>query len=86
MLITSVYKNRFKIKNFKPLFLKSLLKIGINPQIHYKPIHKLTLYKNRYKNKIYLSPKNITDKPIIPIYYNMTLKQVKFVATNILKL
>ena len=66
-----------KLKISKPLFLKSLLKIGINPQIHYKPIHKLTLYKNRYKNKnLPESEKYYRQTLSIPIYYNMTLNKL----------
>ena len=76
-----------KLKISKILFLKKLLKLGINPQLHYKPIHMLTLYKNKIKNKnLKESEEYYAETISLPIFFDMTFKQVRFVSNSILKI
>ena len=76
-----------KLKISKLIFLKSLLKIGINLQLHYKPVHMLTLYKKKFGNKNFKEAEKYYSETLsLPIFFNMTLKQVNFVARNVLKI
>ncbi len=76
-----------KLKISKLEVLRSLRKVGINLQIHYKPIHMLTLYKKKNKKqKLIEAEKYYAETLSLPIFFNMTLKQVNFVAKNILKI
>ena len=73
-----------KLKISKLIFLKSLLKIGINLQLHYKPLHMLTLYKKKFgKKKFKEAEKYYSETLSLPIFFDMTLKQVNFVAKNL---
>ena len=75
--------NKLNISKFT--LLKSLKKLGINLQIHYKPIHMLSLYK-RQNQKLKESEKYYLETLSLPIFFDMTLKQVNFVAKSIVKI
>ena len=76
-----------KLKISKLNFLKSLRNVGINSQLHYKPIHMLTLYRKKFgKKNLIESEKYYSETLSLPIFFNLTLKQANFVAENVLKI
>ena len=61
---------------------KKLFDIGINCQIHYRPLHTLEPYKAKhedFKNSLDWYNSSLS----LPIYYDLTDKEVKFVAKSI---
>ena len=76
-----------KLKISKLTFLKLLRKLGINPQLHYKPVHMLTLYKKKFgKKTLKESEKYYSETLSLPVFYEMTLHQVNFVARSVLRI
>ncbi|RLA75400.1 MAG: hypothetical protein DRG11_01415 [Epsilonproteobacteria bacterium] len=81
-LIIEVDKNR-------DAFAKELKQKGISTGLHYIPLHLLTYYKEKYKNKITKYPNALSSFSRVlslPIYANLTYSQVNYVCQQIIDL
>ena len=76
--------NFFKIS--RDIFLKRLLTKKISLQVHYVPIHFLSSYKNKSKEKFPVAEKYYTKTVSLPIYYNLRRKQMIKVVHEIKKI
>ncbi len=75
-----------KIDKNRDSFALELKKVGIECGLHYIPLHLLTYYKAKYSLKINNFPKALKSYQqilSIPIYANMTDKDVKYVCDKI---
>ena len=71
-----------RVKN-RNKFMKEMKNVGIETGIHYRPIHKLSLYKQ--KNKL-LVTENIENEIVsIPNHPNLKINDVEFIIKNINK-
>ena len=69
-----------RVKN-RNNFMKKLSELGIETGIHYKPIHKMTFYKNKIKLPI---TEKVTDEIVsIPIHPNLVDHEVDFIIKAI---
>ncbi|MEA1916034.1 MAG: DegT/DnrJ/EryC1/StrS aminotransferase family protein [Campylobacterota bacterium] len=78
-----------KVNKNRDSFARELLENGIHTGLHYKPMHLLTYYKNKYNFRINDFPvalKNYGQILSIPIYSAMSDKEVKFVCDTILEI
>jgi len=69
-----------RVKNRK-FFMKQLLDSGIETGIHYKPIHKMTFYKN--KTKLPITEKVGNEIVSIPIHPNLNDDDVDYIIKKI---
>ena len=71
-----------RVKN-RNKFMREMKNVGIETGIHYRPIHKLSLYKQ--KNKL-LVTENIENEIVsIPNHPNLKINDVEFIIKNINK-
>jgi len=69
-----------RVKN-RNKFMKEMKEVGIETGIHYKPIHKLSLYKKKKKLEI---TENIEKEIVsIPNHPNLKMNDVEFIIKNI---
>jgi len=69
-----------RVKN-RNKFMKEMKEVGIETGIHYKPIHKLSLYKQKKKLEI---TENIEKEIVsIPNHPNLKMNDVEFIIKNI---
>ena len=70
------------VKNRKK-FMKNMLEKGIETGIHYKPVHEMTLYKNKISLPV---TENIGKEIVsIPIHPNLTQTNIDYIIKNINK-
>ena len=71
-----------RVRNRKE-FMKEMSNVGIETGIHYKPIHKMSLYKQKKK---LLVTENIEKEIVsIPIHPNLKERDIEFIIKNINK-
>ena len=64
-------------------FLKKLKKKKINLQIHYKPAYKFKIYK-KFDSKKYVNSDIFYDQTVsLPIYFNLSNKELQYIVKNI---
>ena len=78
-----------KIKQKKDLFIKKFLKKNIRLQVHYIPINSQPYYKKKYgfkknyfRNSIHFFQREIS----LPIYYDLSNPQLKYILNNFKKI
>lgn len=65
------------------LFLR-LHKKGIGTSVQYNPLHLMTYYKKRFKKKDFSVSNLLKDQILcLPIYPNISIKQIKYVVSNL---
>jgi len=69
-------------------FIEKMAELGVGTSVHYKPIHRMTYYKNRYK----LNPENYPNAEKIwngtvslPIYNTLSFDELKYVCECVKK-
>ena len=63
--------------------MKKMLEKGIETGIHYKPVHEMTLYKNKISLPV---TENIGKEIVsIPIHPNLTQTNIDYIIKNINK-
>ncbi len=70
-------------------FIKQLSKAGIGTSVHYKPLHRMTYYKNKYGLKPDAFPnaeKTWQGNVSLPIFPYMTEDELKYVSRTIKKI
>lgn len=81
--------NFSKFKISKEIFFKKLKKLKINLQVHYIPIHLQPFYKKKFKTKtgdFPISEKFYKEEVSLPIFYNLSNKNVLKVVKSIKKI
>ena len=69
---------RDELKNY-------LIEKGISCRVYYEPIHLKTYYKNKYKKRNLCNTENISKSILtLPIYPEMTKKEIFYITKNIL--
>ena len=68
--------------------MKQFLKSGIVTQVHYIPVFIHPYYKNKYKNKKkYLNSINFYNSALsIPLFYDLSDKEQRYVIKKVKKL
>ena len=74
-----------KINKKKVDLLNYLLKSNIIAQQHYMPIYKYSFYKSLRKKKFYGAEKYYKKAVSLPIYFNLTIKQVDYIKIQLYK-
>ena len=74
-----------KINKKKADFLNYLLKNNIIAQQHYMPIYKYSFYKSLRKKKFDGAEKYYKKAVSLPIYFNLTIKQVDYIKIQLYK-
>jgi dTDP-4-amino-4,6-dideoxygalactose transaminase len=74
-----------KINKKKEDLLNYLLKNNIVAQQHYIPIYKYSVYKNLRKKKFDGAEKYYKKVVSLPIYFNLTIKQVDYIKIQLYK-
>jgi dTDP-4-amino-4,6-dideoxygalactose transaminase len=67
-------------------FIEKLSEFGIGTSVHYKPLHQMTYYKNKYKLKkedYPLAEKTWQGNVTLPLYPFMNFEDVKYVCDKI---
>tara|TARA_B100000780_G_scaffold273185_1_gene236411 strand:+ start:733 stop:1893 length:1161 start_codon:yes stop_codon:yes gene_type:complete len=73
-----------KLKKDKNAFFKYMLKNKIICQLHYKPIYKFSIFKNKISLKDFKDSEYYFNNALsLPIYYNLRLKDQKFIIKMI---
>ena len=86
---SSFHLYMLRIKNSKleqrNTIIEKMAERGIAVNVHYKPLPLLTLYKSLNFNidNYPQALENYTHQISLPVYYNLTDDQVKFVAKNL---
>jgi len=71
-----------RVKN-REKFMKEMNNVGIETGIHYKPIHKMSFYKQKKK---LLVTENIEKEIVsIPIHSNLKESDIEFIIKNVNK-
>jgi dTDP-4-amino-4,6-dideoxygalactose transaminase len=73
----------------KPKFFQRMKDIGVNLQVHYIPVHLQPFYKNNYgfqPGDFPVSERFYRNEVSLPIYPDLSRKEVTFVVNNILEI
>jgi dTDP-4-amino-4,6-dideoxygalactose transaminase len=74
-----------KLTISKDKFIQLLNKKNIFVQVHYKPIHKLSLYAS-IKGKFKVAENFYESEISLPSFFNLTKKQMNYVVLSIKKI
>jgi len=75
-----------KAKVSRNEFIEKLSSLGIGTSVHYKPLHQMTYYKNKYKLKSEdypLAEKTWKGNVSLPLFPFMSFDEVKYICDNI---